>query len=177
MLANAIMPTADTITLRTCRDTDAGPVAAIYAHYVANSVATFDFEAPSADAWSDRIGTIASRGHPFLVAETGGQIAGFAYATDYRVRPGYRFTCEDTVYLAPDHCGRGYGTEMLSEVIARARACGFRQMLAVIALTGATPEPSVRLHEKLGFQTIGTFARIGHKLGRWIDVVHMQRAL
>lgn len=153
---------------------DAAAIAEIYAHYVRTSVATFDFEAPSLAATREKYDAMQEKGHPLLVAERDGEVAGYAYASDYRARPGYRFTCEDTIYLHPDHVGQGLGSHLLAAVITQAQDFGFKQMLGVIA---AEIAGSVRLHEKHGFVVSGRYPQIGHKFDRWVDIVHMQRAL
>jgi phosphinothricin acetyltransferase len=165
---------AEPLTLRPYRQADAAALAVIYAHYVRTSTATFDFEPPPVGVIAEKFGAIADRGHPLVIGEVAGEIAGFAYASDYRPRPGYRFTCEDSIYLAPAHCGHGFGSVLLAEIIDKARAFGFAQMLAVIT---ADMTVSIRLHEKFGFETRGTYPAIGHKFDRWLDIVHMQKAL
>ena len=108
------------------------------------------------------------------VAESGGDLLGYAYASVYRPRPAYRFTCEDTVYCARDAQGMGVGTALMQTVIDRSRAFGFKQMIGVITSESAG---SIRLHEKLGFRTVGTYEAVGFKFDRWLDIVHMQRTL
>jgi L-amino acid N-acyltransferase YncA len=153
---------------------DAAAIAAIYAHYVRNSVVTFDLEPPSVEQIAARFATIADLGHPLFVAEAGGEVIGFAYASTYRTRPAYRFTCEDSLYLHPDHAGRGLGSAMLERLIVDARAFGFHQMIAIIT---AGTGPSIALHRKFGFDLLATFPELGRKFDRWLDVVHMQKAL
>ncbi|MHB1103966.1 MAG: GNAT family N-acetyltransferase [Devosia sp.] len=162
------------LQLRDYRPGDAAAIAAIYAHYVRTSVCTFDFEPPAAAAMAEKFAAMVKKGHPVVIGEVGGEVAGYAYASDFRPRPGYRFTCEDSIYLDPEMTGKGYGALLLGEVIAKARACGFKQMIAIIA---GGIESSVRLHERFGFTTLGVFPNLGHKFDRWIDIVHMQRAL
>jgi len=154
---------------------DAAAVAAIYAHYVEHSVATFDTEPPPVQTWTDRIEASASAGLPFLIAQGTGGMCGFAYLSAFRPKPAYRRTLEDTVYLAPDDVGRGTGRLLLTELIARAGAAGAHQLVAVIS-TGEQG-PSARLHRALGFETSGRLREVGHKFGRWIDIVMMQRAI
>lgn len=161
-------------SVRPYRVEDAAAIADIYAHYVRTSVATFDFEAPSLEATRDKYGAIAQKGHPLLVAELQGEAVGYAYASDYRLRHGYRFTCEDTIYLHPDHVGQGLGSHLLGEIVEAAREFGFKQMLGVIA---SEIEGSVRLHEKHGFAIAGRYPNIGHKFDRWVEIVHLQKAL
>jgi phosphinothricin acetyltransferase len=153
---------------------DVPAITAIYRHYVETSTATFDLVAPSEAVMAEKFAHMLGLGHPVIVAETAGRLVGYAYASVYRPRPAYRFTCEDSVYLAPGEGGQGLGTLLLERVIADSRAFGFRQMLGVITAEG---EASVRLHRKLGFIEAGRFAAIGFKFDRWLDVVHMQLAL
>ena len=165
---------ADALILRPFAWSDVPAITAIYRHYVENSVATFDLEAPGESVMAGKFGHMVDAGHPVVIAEQAGRLVGYGYASTYRPRPAYRFTCEDSVYLAPDAVGRGLGTALLTEVIARSRAFGFKQMLGVISEEVAV---SVRLHEKLGFTLAGRFPALGYKFDRWIGVVHMQLAL
>ena len=163
---------------------DAGPVAAIFAHYVATSVVMFEEVAPTAADWRQRLGELAARNLPFLVAEAaaaGGGVAGAAglsAALPTRARGGpvaYRHTVEDTVYLAPGWTGRGIGTALLTQLLRRCAETGIRQVIAVIADTG-TPA-SAALHDYLGFAEVRKLPKVGCKHGRWIDTVLMQKDL
>lgn len=153
---------------------DVPAITAIYRHYVLKTVVTFDTEPPGETAMAEKFGHMVDLGHPVIVAETDGQLLGYAYASTYRPRPAYRFTCEDSIYLAPDAVGRGLGTKLLTELIGRSRAFGFRQMLAVIT---AGTEASIRLHARAGFTAMGTFPELGFKFDGWLGVTHMQKAL
>jgi len=161
--------------LRPFRWADVPPITAIYRHYVEHSVATFDLEAPGESYMAGKFGHMVELGHPVVVAEgLDASVQGYAYASVYRPRPAYRFTCEDSVYCHPDAQGKGLGTLLLAEVIVQSRAFGFKQMIGVITAEGAG---SIRLHEKLGFQHIGRHEKLGYKFDRWLDIVHMQLAL
>jgi L-amino acid N-acyltransferase YncA len=162
------------LSLRMAGAGDAAAIAAIYAHHVAHGTASFDFEAPAAPFWTAKIAEIATRGWPFLVAEVEGAVAGYAYASQIRDRPGYRFTCEDSIYVDPAHVARGIGTALLARLIDDARACDFRQMVAVI---GGGEPASVALHARAGFREVGRIHQAGFKFDRWLDTVYMQRAL
>ncbi len=163
------------LSIRPFAWSDVPGITAIYRHYVDHSTATFDLEAPGETFMAEKFGHIVDMGHPAIVAEDGaGRLLGYAYASVYRPRPAYRFTCEDTVYCAPDAQGRGVGTALVSEVIARSRAFGFKQMIGVIT---AESEGSIRLHGKLGFREVGRYEAVGYKFDRWLDIVHMQLAL
>jgi L-amino acid N-acyltransferase YncA len=156
---------------------DLGPVAEIFAHYVTRSVVTFETEPPTVADWRARLDTLVGNGLPFLVARTGGEVAGYGYVSSWRPKPAYQHTVEDTVYLAPGATGRGLGRRLLAELLARAGQAGARQMVAVIADAGADSEASIALHRALGFVHAGRLTAVGHKHGRWIDTVLMQRGL
>lgn len=153
---------------------DAGEIAAIYARYVLASTATFEIETPDAVEIVRRMSVVLSLGLPYLVAEVDGEIAGYGYAGRFRPREAYRFTAEDTVYLRPEFAGRGLGRFLLSELVARAKSAGIRQMVAVI---GGENSASVRLHRALGFADVGVLRGVGYKFGEWLDVTMMQREL
>lgn len=155
---------------------DAGQVAAIFAHYVTTSVATFEEIAPDAAGWRSRLAGLAGLNLPFLVAEdAGGAVCGYAYASPWRPKPAYRYTVEDTVYLSPGHTGRGIGSALLGGLLTGCAAAGSRQVIAVIADTGS--DASAALHRRLGFTEAGRLAAVGRKHGRWIDTVLMQKTL
>ena len=163
-----------TPVIRVAAEADADAVAAIYAHHVLNGTASFDTEPPAAGFWIDKIAAIIARGWPFLVAELDHQVAGYGYATQFRDRPAYAATCEDSIYVAPGLVGRGIGTVLLDALIAASRARGFEQMIAVIG--GAEPA-SVALHAKAGFVEAGRMRGVGRKFGRVLDTLYMQRDL
>jgi phosphinothricin acetyltransferase len=154
---------------------DAPVVAAIYGHHVRESLGTFEETPPSVAEMAGRMQAVLSRGLPYLVAEDGGRILGFAYAGPFRPRAAYRYTAEDSVYIAPDQMGRGVGKALLSQVIAACEALGLRQLTAVIGDSGNAG--SIALHRSLGFQDTGIGRAVGFKHGRWVDIVYMQRAL
>jgi L-amino acid N-acyltransferase YncA len=163
------------MTVRPAIEGDIEAVTAIYAHYVLNGTSTFEFEPPTPAEMADRFEAIISLNLPYLVIETEGAVAGYAYAGPFRPRPAYRFTVEDSIYLSPEWRGRGLGQMLLEDLISRCEQCGSRQMVAIIGDTGNTA--SVRLHAKLGFREVGTLDAVGLKFGRWIDTVLMQRPL
>jgi L-amino acid N-acyltransferase YncA len=150
---------------------DAAAIAAIYAHHVLHGTASFDTDPPPVGFWSEKIGAFGSKGWPFLVAEDGGAVAGYAYASQFRDRPAYAHTCEDSIYVAPERTGLGLGTELLAALLEAARALGFEEMIAVIG--GAEPA-SVALHAKLGFVEAGRMRGVGRKFGRTLDTLYMQ---
>ena len=153
---------------------DAERVASIYAHHVLHGTASFDEVPPDVDFWRDKIAVIRAKGWPFLVVDSGGDLLGYSYATQFRDRPAYKFTCENSVYVHPDHLGNGVGKMLLNGLIAAARVAGFRQMIAVIG--GAEPS-SIGLHRACGFSEAGRMKNVGLKFGRWLDTVYMQLEL
>lgn len=160
--------------VRAASPADAEAVAAIYAHHVRTGTASFDVEPPPDHFWIEKIGAIVSRGWPFLVAEERGRVVGYAYASQFRDRPAYACTCEDSIYVADGDAGRGIGFLLMSTLIDAARDFGFEQMIAVIG--GAEPA-SVALHAKAGFHEAGRMRNVGRKFGKVLDTLYMQRDL
>lgn len=148
---------------------------AVYGPEVRHGTATFELEPPGLAEFRQRLERLQSLGLPWLVAECQGGIAAYAYAAPYRDRPAYRFTAEDSVYVARSARGQGVGRALLEAVILEARAAGLRQMVAVIGDTGNLG--SIRLHEACGFAHVGTMRAVGFKFDRWLDTVLMQRPL
>jgi L-amino acid N-acyltransferase YncA len=161
--------------IRPSRDGDVAAITAIYRYHVLTGVASFEEIPPEADEVARRRRAMVDRGLPHLVAERSGQILGYCYAGPYRMRSAYRFTLEDSIYLDRAEVGRGIGRALLTELLDRCTALGYRQMVAVIG--GSDQWPSVRLHAALGFTRIGILPTVGFKLGNWVDVVLMRRAL
>ena len=161
--------------IRDASEADIPAIAALYADEVRERVATYEYDVPDETEMAQRMRAVQAAGYPYVVAERDGRFAGYAYASSYRSRIGYRWTVEDTVYIVPEHQGQGVGKALLQYLIDACAARGFRQMVAVIGepANGA----SVALHEKLGFRTIGVFQGLGRKHGRWLNTVQMQRAL
>lgn len=163
------------VIIRAAEAGDAQALAAIYGHHVLHGFGTFEVEPPDA-AWMDgRRREIQGYGLPFFVAEGGGRVLGYAYAGPFRPRPGYRFTAEDSVYVAPDAVGRGVGRAVLSRVMEACEAFGLRQVVAVIGDSGNAA--SIGLHRALGFEDAGVGRSFGFKHGRWVDIVWMQKSL
>ena len=162
------------LRIRAATASDLTAVTDIYAHAVLNGTASYEYDPPSSEEMEKRFAAIAGGGFPYLVATIDGRVSGYAYASHFRTRPAYRFSVEDSIYIAPDAQGQGLGTLLLCELIARCEAMGFRQMIAVIG--GAEPA-SVATHAAAGFAHAGTMRAIGRKQGRWLDTVYMQRAL
>lgn len=154
---------------------DMAATTAIYRHAVLHGTGTFELEAPDEAEMTARFARITASGYPYLVACAGEAVIGYAYAAAYRERPAYRFTVEDSIYVHPDHHGRGNGRTLLTQLVAAAETAGFRQMVAVIGDSGN--RGSIRIHEAAGFSSLGILRACGWKQGRWLDVVLMQRAL
>lgn len=162
------------VILRPFEWRDIPAITTIYRHYVEQTAITFDTEAPGEPAMAEKFGHLVALGHPLLVAEEQGKVLGYAYASFYRPRAAYRFTCEDSIYLHPDATGKGLGRRMLTELIERSRTFGFKQMIAVIT---ADTRNSIAIHEKFGFRHVGRYEAVGLKFDRWHDIVHLQLAL
>ncbi|WP_433781956.1 N-acetyltransferase family protein [Actinomycetospora sp. CA-101289] len=164
--------------LRPAVASDAERVSAIFAGYVLHSIATFVEEPPSDEVWRERIAA-AGRGMPFLVAEIDGEVEGFAYITRFRPHAAYRYTVEDSIYIAPEAAGRGLGSRLLAGLLDALRGTEVRQVVAVIAaLAGARHDtPSTVLHRRLGFTEVGRMPSVGYKNGQWADTVLMQTDL
>jgi L-amino acid N-acyltransferase YncA len=154
---------------------DAEALAAIYGHHVLTGFGTFEEEPPSPAEMESRRAAITGRGLPYLVAEDDGRVLGFAYAGPFRPRQAYRYTLEDSVYIAPEAIGKGVGRAVLSAVIAACEALGIRQLVAVIGDSGNAA--SIGLHRSLGFTDAGVGRSFGFKHGRWVDIVWMQKSL
>ena len=161
--------------IRAATAEDADALAAIYGHHVLHGFGTFEEEPPSPAEMETRRAAIAGRGLPYLVAEEAGAVLGFAYAGPFRPRQAYRYTVEDSVYIAPDAVGRGVGRAVLSAVIDACAAQGVRQVVAVIGDSGNAA--SIGLHRTLGFTDAGVGRSFGFKHGRWVDIVWMQKSL
>jgi L-amino acid N-acyltransferase YncA len=162
-------------TIRPSRDADLPAITAIYGYHVLHGVASFEEVPPDEAEIARRRGEIVKRGLPYLVAERAGRVIGYCYAGPFRPRVAYRFTVEDSVYVAAGEIGRGLGRALLEQVIARCSELGYRQMVAVIG--GRETVGSIRVHERLGFAHMGVLPAVGFKFGRWIDIIMMQREL
>lgn len=163
------------VVIRPSRADDLDAVTAIYAWNVEHGTGTFEIEAPDRAEMERRRSEVLAKGLPWIVLESTGQIAGYAYANPFRPRPAYRFCVEDSVYLAPEAIGRGFGRLLLAELLARCEAAGARQMLAVIG--DSANAGSIGVHRALGFAPVGTMKAAGWKFDRWLDVVVMQKSL
>jgi L-amino acid N-acyltransferase YncA len=165
-----------TLTIRPATPADIPAFTAIYAHSVRTGTASFELDPPDEAEMARRQAALFAGGFPYLAAtDAAGAILGYAYAGPYRLRPAYRFSVEDSIYIAPDQHRRGIGKALLSALVVASETAGFRQMIAVIG--DSANVPSVELHRAAGFHLIGTFAACGFKFGRWLDSVFMQRRL
>ncbi|QQS13811.1 MAG: N-acetyltransferase [Rhodospirillales bacterium] len=161
-------------TVRESTDSDVAAIQAIYAHHVNTGPASFEEVPPSNKEMAARRHDVIRRGLPYLVAEIDDIIVGYAYANLYRPRPAYRFALEDSIYIDKDCIGRGIGTALLSALLDRCTALGYRQMIAVI---GGGQPASIALHARHGFQPAGKLPDVGFKFGKWLDSVLMTRPL
>jgi phosphinothricin acetyltransferase len=172
------------VRLRPAKTADFDAIHAIYRHHVLNGLGSFEEEPPDRAELVRRHAAVVGNDLPYLVAladgvgsvgGADGRLVGYAYAGPFRARSAYRFTVEDSIYIAPDAIGHGVGRALLAELIARCTALGKRQMIAVIG--DSANAGSIALHTALGFGQPMTLHGAGFKLGRWVDIVLMQRAL
>ena len=161
--------------VRAARDDDLPAIAATYAYHVRHGLASFEEAPPDLAVMTRRRQAVLDRGLPYLAAEIDGQFCGFAYLGPYRSRPGYRYSLENSVYVAPGFERRGAGALLLAELIRLATGQGYRLMVAVIG--DSANLASIRLHERQGFRRVGTLTSVGFKFGRWVDSVILERAL
>jgi phosphinothricin acetyltransferase len=168
------MDAAAGIAIRPVAVGDAAAIAAVYNHYVATSIATFELVPVDAEAMGRRIAEVRSHGLPWLVVEDASILLGYAYAGRWRAREGYRHSVETSIYLAPEATGHGLGRALYSRLLDALAACDVHAAIGGIAL----PNPaSVMLHERLGFEPVARFREVGRKFDRWIDVGYWQRPM
>lgn len=152
---------------------DASLVAAIYNHYVTNSIVTFELKPVSDDEMAERIETIKAK-NPYLVYEEEGTVLGYAYATQWKVRQAYQYTVESSVYLHPEVKGKGIGSRLYARLLDELKAMSIHAVIGGISLPN---EASIALHEKFGFEKIGQFRQVGCKFDQWIDVGYWELIL
>jgi phosphinothricin acetyltransferase len=162
-------------TIRPSHEQDLPAITAIYAHHVLHGTGTFETTPPTPAEMAARRADVLARGLPWLVAEEGGRVLGFAYCQWFKPRPAYRFSAEDSIYVDSDLQGRGLGRALLAELTAQAQAAGIRRLLAVIGDSANTA--SIGLHRAQGFTPAGVFKSCGWKFGRWLDIVLMEKPL
>jgi phosphinothricin acetyltransferase len=163
------------VNIRACEARDMVAVTAIYRHHVLHSPATFEIEPPGIREMMARRARLVEKGFPYLVAERDGEVIGYAYAGPYRPRPAYRFTVENSVYVRPGNQRQGIGRRLMTALLAECAQKRFHQVIAVIG--DSANQPSITLHERLGFRQVGTLRAVGFKFDRWYDSVLMQREL
>ena len=163
------------LLIRPAITADLAPITEIYAEAVREGTATFELVAPDLSEMTGRFEALRRQEYPYLVASIDGHVVGYAYAGPYRLRPAYRFTVENSLYLQPEIHRRGIGTSLLQALIAQSEARGYRQMIAVIG--DSANLASIGVHRRCGFDLIGTHPDVGFKFGRWVNIVLMQRSL
>lgn len=161
--------------IRPSQASDLAAITAIYQHHVLHGTGTFELEPPSQEDMANRRDDVLSKRLPYLVATEGDQVIGYAYCNWFKPRPAYRFSAEDSIYMAPDALGRGYGRALLAELAAQAERAGVRKLIAVIG--DSANLGSIRVHQSLGFTPVGVLKSCGWKFGQWRDVVLMDKAL
>jgi L-amino acid N-acyltransferase YncA len=160
--------------IRPATPLDAARICAIYNHYVTTTTVSFEEDPVSEQDMAQRIADVGAAGLPWLVLEVDGALAGYAYATKWRVRPAYRFSVESTVYLDKDCTGRGLGRILYGALLDELRKRDLRLVIGGIAQPN---EGSVGLHEALGFRKVAHFSEVGMKFGRWLDVGYWELKL
>jgi L-amino acid N-acyltransferase YncA len=155
---------------------DLPDVRQIYNHYVTNTMVTLDTETRTLRTWRSKFAYLSRLKLPFLVAVSpSGQVLGYALCEPWIQKRAYRFTAEESIYLRPASTGKGLGRALLTALLAASKEAGLKQVLAVIADSGA--ESSLGLHRALGFKELGRMGRVAFKFDRWIGTVTMQRTL
>lgn len=166
---------SDTVTIRDCRDDDLPAVTAIYARQVRDGTGSFEITPPDRAELARRRGDVIAKGLPYLVAESDGEVIGFAYAQPHKPRAAYVHTVESSVYVVETGRRSGVGRRLMETLIRRCGQAGKRQMVAVVG--DSENAASIALHEAVGFHRVGRFESVGFKHGRWLDIVLMQRSL
>lgn len=161
--------------IRPSTENDIPAIAAIYRHHVLHGTGTFETTPPEENDMAARRSDVLSKNLPYLVLEDGPALLGFAYCNWFKPRPAYRFSAEDSIYLAPEAAGKGYGRLLLVELMAQAERAGVRKLLAVIG--DSQNQGSIGVHRSCGFTHIGVMRSCGWKFDRWLDVVLMERSL
>ena len=161
--------------IRPSQPEDLSAITAIYQHHVLNGTGTFEIEPPTQEDMAARRSDVLGKGLPYLVIEAAGQVQGFAYCNWFKPRPAYRFSAEDSIYLAPDAAGKGWGRLLLAELCRAAEQSGIRKLIAVIG--DSANAGSIGVHKSVGFEAVGTVKSCGWKFNRWLDIVMMEKAL
>ena len=161
--------------IRASRDEDVAAITAIYTHHVLHGTGTFEIDPPTAQDMAARRAEVLARGLPHLVAEEGGQVLGFAYCNWFKPRPAYRFSAEDSIYIADAARGQGLGRQLLEALAMQAEAAGVRKLMAVIG--DSANAGSIGVHRAAGFTDVGVMRSVGWKFGAWRDIVLMEKPL
>ena len=161
--------------IRASRDEDVAAITAIYTHHVLHGTGTFEIDPPTAQDMAARRADVLAKGLPYLVAEEAGQVLGFAYCNWFKPRPAYRFSAEDSIYVADAARGRGLGRQLLEALAMQAEAAGVRKLLAVIG--DSANAGSIGVHRAAGFTDVGVMRSVGWKFGAWRDIVLMEKTL
>lgn len=161
--------------IRPSTDADVPAITAIYTHHVLHGTGTFEITPPTEADMAARRADVLSKNLPYLVLEDDSGVLGFAYCNWFKPRPAYRFSAEDSIYLAPSAAGRGLGRLLMQELMAQAERVGVRKLIAVIGDSGN--KGSIGVHRSCGFQQVGVLASCGWKFERWLDVVLMECAI
>lgn len=167
-------PLVEGVVVRGAVAGDAEALTRIYNHYISETLVTFEEEPVDGSELARRLGEVQAMTLPWLVAERGGAVVGYAYATQWRVRRGYRFSAEVTVYVDPDQTGQGIGSALYPELLAGLRRREIHAVMGGIALPN---DASAALHEKFGFKKVAHFEHAGFKFKQWVDVGYWQRIL
>ena len=161
--------------IRPSQPEDLSAITAIYQHHVLHGTGTFEIEPPNLQDMTTRREDVLSKGLPYLVIEDQGQVQGFAYCNWFKPRPAYRFSAEDSIYLATNASGMGWGRLLLSELCRKAEAAGIRKLIAIIG--DSANAGSIGVHSSVGFHSVGVVKACGWKFNRWLDIVMMEKAL
>jgi L-amino acid N-acyltransferase YncA len=161
--------------IRASQSDDIEQITAIYAHHVLHGTGTFEVDPPTEVDMSQRRADVLSKGLPYLVAVDGSRVLGFAYCNWFKPRPAYRYSAEDSIYLAPSEAGQGLGRVLLAELMSQAERAGVRKLIAVIG--DSNNLGSIGVHQSADFAHVGILKSCGWKFERWLDVVLMDKAL
>jgi len=167
--------TTTTTLIRPSVDADLAAITRIYAHHVLNGTGTFETSPPNEEEMRSRRADVLGKNLPWLVLEHEGQVAGYAYGNWFKPRPAYRFSVEDSIYLAPEASGKGLGKLLMTELLTQLERRGVRKVMAVIGDSGN--QGSIGVHRALGFSQVGVIASCGWKFGRWLDIVLMEKSI
>lgn len=161
--------------IRPSTEADISAITSIYAHHVLAGTGTFETTPPTEEDMKGRRADVLSKALPYLVAEVDGKVIGFAYCNWFKPRPAYRFSAEDSIYLAPEAHGKGLGKLLLTELMAQAERCGVRKLIAVIG--DSENRGSIGVHASCGYRHAGVIEACGWKFERWLDIVLMEKSI